>query len=284
MTEDLKSVRHDQGEFEASRGTRLFWQSWNSTDQPVCALILVHGFGEHGGRYQYLVEHLCAANIAVFSFDLRGHGKSAGRRGHIDSMEDYRGDIAAFVDKVESQNPGLPKFIYGHSMGSLLVLDFILRHPEGLAGTIISGAGLEPAGVATAPVVFLARLLSVVWPVFPIRLPVDSSALSRDENEIAAYENDPLVHNVSTARMANELLNTIDRIKDQPQAMQLPILMVHGEADRVNLPSGSRNFISGVVFPDKKLLLYPDGYHEMHNDFDRDAVFTDISGWLLERV
>lgn len=284
MTGDVQPVRHYEGKFEASGGTRLFWQNWTATDQPLCALLLVHGFGEHSGRYPYLVEHLCAANIAVFSFDLRGHGKSDGRRGHITTMEDYRGDIAAFVAKIQSENPGLPTFVYGHSMGSLLVLDFVLRHPEGLAGTIISGSGLEPAGVATAPVVFLARLLSVVWPVFPIKLPVDASALMRDENEISAYENDPLVHNVSTARMANELLNTIDWIKDHPQALQIPILMVHGEADRVNLPSGSRKFISGVVFPDKELLLYPDGYHEMHNDFDRDAVLTDITGWLLERV
>lgn len=284
MTGDARPIRQNKGKLTASRGTRLYWQSWISTDQPRCALILVHGFGEHGGRYPYLVEHLCAANIAVFSFDLRGHGKSDGRRGHINSMEDYRGDIAAFTAKIESQYPGLPKFIYGHSMGSLLVLDFVLRHPEGLAGTIISGAGLEPAGVATAPVVFLARLLSVIWPVFPIKLPVDASALMRDEYEIEAYENDPLVHNVSSARMANELLNAIDWIKDNPQALQIPILMVHGEADRVNLPSGSRDFISGVVFPDKELRLYPNGYHEMHNDFNRETVFTDITGWLLNRI
>ena len=277
-------MRHDEGEIEASRGTGLFWQSWTATDQPLCALILVHGFGEHSGRFPYLVERLCAAGIAVFAFDLRGHGRSGGRRGHINSMADYRSDVASFVAKVGSHYPGLPKFIYGHSMGSLVVLDFVLRHPEGLAGTIISGAGLEPAGVATAPVVFLARVLSRIWPIFPIKIPVDASALMRDEYEIEAYNNDLLVHNVSSARMANELLNTIDWIKEHPQELQMPILMVHGEADRVNLPSGSRNFISGVVFPDKQLLLYPHGYHELHNDLDRETVLTDITCWILDRV
>ena len=186
-------MRHDEGEFQAYGGTRLFRQSWTATDNPVCAVILIHGFGEHSGRYRHFVERLCAANIAVFAFDLRGHGKSDGRRGHMNSMAEYRGDVSAFLAWVDSQLPDIPKFIFGHSMGSLVVLDYVLRHPQGLAGTIISGCGLEPAGVATAPVVFLARTLSVIWPVFPLKLPVDATGLTRDESEVKAYNNDPLV-------------------------------------------------------------------------------------------
>ena len=277
-------MRHDEGEFQAHSDTRLFCQSWIATENPVCALILVHGFGEHSGRYPYFVERLCAANIAVFAFDLRGHGQSDGRRGHMNSMAEYRGDVAAFVARVESQLPNIPKFIFGHSMGSLVVLDYVLRHPEGLAGTIISGCGLEPAGVATAPVVFLARTLSVIWPVFPLRLPVDAAGLTRDKTEIEAYINDPLVHNTGSTRWANELLNAIDWIKKHPQDLQLPILMVHGEADGINLPSGSHNFISSVIFPDKELISYPDCFHELHNDLDKEEVLSDITRWLLDRV
>jgi len=284
MTENVQPVQHDEGVFQASSGTRLFWQSWTATDQPLCALILVHGFGEHSGRYPYLVERLCAADIAVFAFDLRGHGKSAGRRGHIDSMADYRNDVAAFVARVETQYPDLPKFIFGHSMGSLVVLDFVLRHPQGLTGAIISGSGLEPAGVATAPVVFLARTLSVIWPVFPLKIPIDATALTRDTTEFAAYNSDPLVHNTGTARWANEVLNTIHWIKEHPQDLQLPILMIHGAADRLNLPSGSSNFITRVSHPDKKLLLYPDCFHELHNDLNRKEVLTDLTRWLLDRI
>ena len=277
-------MRHDQGEFQAYRGTQLFWQSWTTSDHPVCALILVHGFGEHSGRYRYAVERLCAANIAVFTFDLRGHGQSGGRRGHINSMAEYRGDVAAFMARVESQHQGLPTFIFGHSMGSLVVLDYVLRYPEGLAGTIISGCGLEPAGVATAPVVFLARTLSVIWPTFSLRLPVDATALTRDKSEVEAYNNDPLVHNTGSTRWANELLNAIDWIKKHPQNLQIPLLMVHGEADRVNLPSGSSNFISNVASADKKLMLYPDNFHELHNDLDKESVLRDVTRWLLDRV
>lgn len=277
-------MRHKEGEFAASCGTRLFWQSWTPTDQPLCVLILIHGFGEHSGRYPYLVERLCAAGFAVFSFDLRGHGKSDGRRGHINSMADYRDDVAAFMKLVKSEFPDPPKFIFGHSMGSLVVLDFVLRQPEGLSGTIISGCGLEPAGVATPAVVFLARALSVIWPVFTLKLPVDADALTRDTTEVEAYNSDPLVHNTGTTRWANELLNTINWIKEHPQDLQLPILMVHGEADQVNLPSGSQNFISAVVVHDKKLLLYPGGFHELHNDLDKEKLTTDLTNWLLDRV
>lgn len=284
MQKDNREIRHDEGDFRACRDTRLFWQSWTATDHPVGALILIHGFGEHSGRYSYLVDQLCAAKIKVFAFDLRGHGRSDGRRGHINSITDYRGDISAFMAQLDSRIPDIPKFIFGHSMGSLLVLDYVLRRPQGLAGTVISGAGLEPAGVATAPVVFLARMLSVIWPVFPLTLAVDSALLTRDKTEIENYNNDPLVHQTSTTRMANELLHTIDWIKDHPQNLQLPILMVHGEADSINLPSGSRSFISNVTFPDKTLLIYPDGFHELHNDLDREKVLSDFCSWLLDRV
>jgi len=284
MQENNPPIRHIEGQLQVSGSTGLYWQSWTPPEKPIAVLILIHGFGEHSGRYPYFVERLCADNIAVFAFDLRGHGKTTGRRGHIQSINEFRDDVGAFVKNVRSELPGVPVFIFGHSMGSLVVLDYVLRHPEGLAGTIISGSGLEPAGVATAPVVFLARVLSVVWPVFPIRLPVDATGLSRIESEIERYNNDPLVHNISSARMANELLNAIDWIKTHPQDLQIPLLMVHGEADRVNLPSGSSNFFSAVSFPDKELVLYPGGFHELHNDLDKEKELGDIIRWLHDRV
>jgi len=277
-------VQHEQGEFRGVRDTRLYWQSWAAGDKPLAVLVLVHGFGEHSGRYRYLVEGLCAAGIAVNAFDLRGHGKSGGRRGHVVSMADYRADLSVCLAQAAAGFPGIPSFVFGHSMGSLLVLDYVLRHPQGLAGVIISGAGMEPAGVATPAVVFLARVLAAVWPVFPLRLPVEAADLSRDEAEVAAYRNDPLIHNVSTTRLANELLKTIDWIKTHPQDLQLPILMVHGGADRVNRPSGSQDFIARVNFPDKRLLLYPDSFHEVHNDLDRDRELTDMIRWLREHL
>jgi len=247
-------------------------------------LCLVHGFGEHSGRYRYFVERLCAAGIAVFAFDLRGHGKSEGRRGHVVSMADFRGDLSAFLALVDAQRPGIPRFVFGHSMGSLVVLDFVLRKPHGLTGTIISGAGMEPAGVATPVVVLLARTLAAVWPVFPLRLPVDATGLTRDKNEIDAYESDPLVHNTSTTRMARELLDAIEWIRTHPGDLQTPLLMLHGEADSVNLPSGSRNFISGVTVPDKQLILYPGAFHELHNDLDKGRELTDLVNWLRAHI
>ena len=138
-------------------------------------------------------------------------------------MAEYRGDIAAFMARVESQLEDIPKFIFGHSMGSLAVLDYILRNPRGLTGAVISGCGLEPAGVATAPVIFLARALSVIWPKFSLRIPVDAAGLTRDKNEVESYNNDPLIHNTGSTRWANELLNAIDWIKKHPQDLQIPI-------------------------------------------------------------
>ena len=277
-------MRHQQGEFEGSRGTRLFWQGWVKGDDPKGALCLVHGFGEHSGRYSYFVERLCHADIAVFAFDLRGHGKSEGRRGHVASMADFRDDLFAFLGHVEARVPRVPRFIFGHSMGSLVVLDFVLRNPHGLAGTIISGAGMEPAGVATPALVLLSRVLAAVWPVLPLRVPVEVTGLTHDKDEIEAYENDPLIHNTSTTRMARELLDAIEWIKTHAGDLKTPILMLHGEADRVNLPAGSQNFFARVRVPDKQLILYPGGLHELHNDLHKDRVLTDLVRWLQERI
>jgi len=277
-------VQNRQGTVQGHRDTQLFWQSWEPDSEPVCILVLVHGFSEHSSRYQYFAERLCAAGISVMAFDQRGHGKSPGRRGHIHSMADYRGDVEAVIKLAESKWPDIPKFIFGHSMGSLVVLDYVLHHPQGLAGVITSGAGLEPAGIATPLTVFAAKALSRFWPTFTLPLEVKAKDLTRDQQEIDAYDNDPLVHSNATARWGSEMLKVIEQIKQRPGDLQLPILMMHGTSDSINLASGSQKFIAGVGFPDKCLYLYPDCLHELHNDLDKEKILTDLGKWLLDHV
>jgi len=127
-------------------------------------------------------------------------------------------------------------------------------------------------------------MLAVVWPVFPLRLPVDVTGLTRDKSEIDAYVHDPLIHNISTTRMARELLDATEWIKAHSGDLRTPILMLHGEADKVNLPAGSRNFMARVTVPDKQLLLYPGALHELHNDLDKDKELTDLIRWLHQHI
>jgi alpha-beta hydrolase superfamily lysophospholipase len=244
----------------------------------------VHGISEHSGRYAAVVDGLTAAGFVVCAFDLRGHGRSEGQRGHIDRWSQYRGDVTAYLKQVNARYPGLPVFIYGHSLGALIVAEYVLSNPAGLEGMIVSGIPLIPTGVAKKPLVLLARSLSHVWPTFSVSLGVDGTRLSRDPAAVKAYDEDPLVHHTATARWGTETLDAIDRVKSRMSEIGLPILILHGEADPVNSVEGSKELFAAVSSKDKELHTYPGGKHEPHNDIVREQVVADVEKWLTRQL
>jgi alpha-beta hydrolase superfamily lysophospholipase len=273
-------MKHTEGVFQGAGGIELYYQGWLPEANTRAVLAIVHGFGEHSGRYMNVVDPLTARGYAVYGFDLRGHGRSPGQRGHIDRWTEYREDVRAFLDKIHEQEPKQPVFLLGHSMGALIALDYILHHPEGLRGAIISGAPLEPVGVAKPYLIAIARLLSRVWPRCPMTLALETSAISRDPQVVEAYKTDPLVHDRVSARWGTESLATVEWVKAHPADVKLPILLIHGEADRINAASGSSRFFEAVTFPDKALKIYPGTYHEGHNDINHEQVVNDLAQWL----
>jgi len=273
-------MNHREETFRGADDLELRVQWWRPERGVRAALAIVHGHGEHSGRYMRIVDALLPHGYAVYGFDHRGHGRSRGQRGHIDSWAEYRGDVGAFLRWIAGQEPHAAIFLMGHSMGALVVLDYLLHEPGGIRGAIVSGAPLEPAGVAKRNLVLLSRVLSRVCPRFPLRLALDVSALSRDEAVVRAYVEDPLVHGRFSARWGTESLDTLARVKTRAADVRVPILFIHGEADRLNLPHGSRSFFEGVGFPDKTLHLYPEMYHELHNDVGHEAVIADLKEWL----
>ena len=248
--------------------------------KPGLSWRLIHGFGEHCGRYLNVVNHLTPLGYGVYGFDLRGHGRSPGQRGHIQSWDEYRGDLRAFLQKVSSQEPTLPVFLLGHSMGALIALDYLLHNPAGLRGAIVSGAPLEPVGVAKPFLVLLARVLSRVWPRFSLPLGLDPKGISRDLGVVKAYEADPLVHGKTTVRWGTEILKTIEWVKIHPAEVKIPLLLIHGGSDPLNSPEGTRKFFEKILFPDKEMKIYPGSYHEVHNDFDYEQVMKDMAQWM----
>ncbi|MEJ7758533.1 MAG: lysophospholipase [Gemmatimonadaceae bacterium] len=277
-------MKHENQEFSGGGGLRLQAQSWEPPKSPRAAIALVHGIGEHSGRYADLASHLVHHGFAVLGFDHRGHGRSPGRRGHIDTWLDYREDLRAFVRHCTQVAPGSPLFLYGHSMGALIALDYAIAHPEGLAGLIVSGVPLQPTGVAKAHLVAIARILSRIVPAFSISLGLDEKGISRDPAVIEAYRRDPLVHPLVSMRWGTEILATIDRVRSLAGTIALPLLVVHGGADPINSPDGSRELLDAASSTDKSLHLYPGGLHEPHNDLDRSLVFQDVEQWLTHRV
>jgi alpha-beta hydrolase superfamily lysophospholipase len=270
--------------FPGAGGVLLHRRCWPAEGAPRGVVALVHGIGEHSGRYANLVGPLTARGYTVCGFDHRGHGRSPGRKGHIDRWEDYRRDVAAFVGQAEREGAGLPVFLYGHSLGALIALDYALHHPEGLAGLIVSAAPIRPTGVTKPHLVAAARVLSRLWPVFPLRLGLDTRALSRDDSVVRAYLDDPLVHSRVSVRWGMEAMVALARVRAAMAGIRLPALILHGGADRIHDAEGSLILFDALPGPDKEVRIYRDGAHEPHNDLCREQVVADVLGWLEERT
>ena len=273
-----------EGTFRGAGGIELYYRCRRPEGEVRAVLAIVHGHGEHSGRYANVVHALVPCGYAVYGFDHRGHGHSRGQRGHIDSWTQYRGDVGAFLRLIEDREPDRPVFLMGHSMGALVVLDWLLHDSRGIRGAVISAAPIEPAGVAKPTLVLMSRLLSRVCPRFPMRLALDTSALSRDAAVVRDYVEDSLVHGRFTARWGAESLAAVARVKALAAEVNVPMLFVHGEADRLNLPGGIRHFFGMVTCADKALNVYPEMYHELHNDLGHDRVLGDLERWLARHL
>ena len=274
---------HQEGWFTGAGGLSLFRQSWRPAGPARAVLINIHGLGDHSGLYPALVEHFTARGMAVYAADLRGNGRSAGQRGYVERWDEYRDDLARFVALVLQEEPGRPVFLLGNSLGGLIVLDYVLHQSEGIRGVIAASPPLGRVGVP-APLMALGRILSRVWPRFSVRTGLDLSGLARDPVVLETVLADPLFHRVGTARLSTEVVAAISRVQAAAPRFPLPLLVVHGSADRLVPPDGSRAFVARVGHPDKELREYSGAYHVLFADLDRERVLTDVERWIVARL
>ena len=271
---------HDEGRFRTLDGLQLFWQRWAPDEEPRAVVVIVHGVCEHSGRYGNLVEPLVEDGYAVYAYDQRGHGLSPGPRVHIDRWAQYRDDLGIFLALVADWAPGLQVVLYGHSMGSLVVLDYVLAHPHGLAGLVVSGVALQPAGVGTAWQVAAARVLTHVTPRLALDLHIRPDALSRDPQAVVAALADPALTSRATVRWGTEGLATVATVRRRLDEIEIPLLVLHGGADPLNRPAGAQELVDSVASADTTLHVYPGVRHEPHNDLGHEAVAADVIEWL----
>src|SRR5579884_966775 len=261
----------------------LHRRSWLPEGAPRAAVLVMHGYGEHSGRYDYLATALTASGYAVHAIDLRGYGRSSGSRGHIQSWDAYLSDIAALHVAVRDTSPDLPLFFYGHSMGGLLVLDYAGRHPEGIAGVIVSAPALGRLPAAW-PLRALAAVLTVIRPTVAMEFPGDPTILVSDPAAIGAWRADDLIHGRASARFSAEMARAMREVPRRAPDFRVPLLILHGSEDRLILPEGSREFYENAGSEDKVRIVYEGGRHEPHQDRDRDRVIRDIVTWLDHRT
>jgi alpha-beta hydrolase superfamily lysophospholipase len=275
---------HFEGRFSGAGGLSLFRQSWRPSQGPTrAALVNLHGLGDHSGLYPTVVEHFTARGFAVHSPDLRGNGRSAGQRAYVERWEEFREDLHRFLELVRAEEPGRPIFLLGNSLGGLIVLDYALRRPEGIRGVIAASPPLGRLGVP-APLLALGRVFSRVWPRFSLRTGMDLSGLARDPGVAETVLADPLFHRVGTARLSTEVVAAIARVQAAAPEFPLPVLVLHGSADRMVPPDGSRAFVARVAHPDRQLREYAGAYHVLFADLDRERVLTDVEQWIVARL
>ena len=272
-------MEHSESTFSGFGGLELYYQCWRPEGEPTAALAVVHGFGEHSGRYDNVVGWFVPQGYAVHAFDLRGHGRSPGPRGYVNEWAEFREDVKSFLELVHEQEPGRPVVLLGHSMGGLIVLESVLHHPGGLAGVIASGPTLAQVGVSPL-LMTLSKVLSGILPRLALNTKLDATTISRDPAVVEAYVNDPLVHSLGTPRLGTELTQAVEWTQAHAAEMRVPCLIVHGSADRLAPPEGSRVFYENIRLGDKERQAYEGYYHEVFNDVGKERVLADVGAWV----
>ena len=277
-------MEHTEGRFSGRKGLTLYYQCWLPDGEPKAVLLVAHGLAEHTGRYANLVDYFVPKGYAICSHDYRGHGKSDGLRSHVERFSDYLDDLKTFFDIVRSEHHDNKIFLVGHSLGALVATAYSVRHQHDLAGLIVSAVIIK-AGASVTPVHrAAARILSMLLPKMGVTV-IDASAISQDKAVVDAYVNDPLVYRGKIrARIGAELLSTVRRMPSEMPRIKLPILIMHGTADRLSDPEGSRMLYDRVSSKDKTLKLYEGFYHEIFNEPGHKQVLADMEAWLDNRI
>jgi alpha-beta hydrolase superfamily lysophospholipase len=279
---ERRVVRRSTALFSAPDGTRLFRRSWLPS-QAQRTLVIVHGFAEHSGRYDHVGAWFSTRDFAVHAYDQRGHGKSDGARGHVDSFSQLLDDLESFLSFVRREHPEQPLVLLGHSLGGLVVATLLCERKPDLLGAVTVGPPLELGPGVSALRLRVARTLRRFAPRLRLGARIDASDLSRDPEVARAYDADPLVFRKATASFAAESLDTAVRTGAAGRVVQVPLLMLHGEADRLCPPRGSRSFHGQLRGAGHRLRVYPKLRHEILNEPEQEQVFEDVLAWVLER-
>jgi alpha-beta hydrolase superfamily lysophospholipase len=280
----LEQSTHKDGRFPGHGGVPLYYQAWTPAEKPYRAVLVnLHGLGDHSGLYPHVGSYFPSRGLAVYAYDMRGNGRSPGQRAFLKHWDEYRGDLDAFLRKLRNWEPGLPIFLLGNSLGGLVVLDYVLHRPEGVAGVIAAAPALGAVGVP--PILMrLGRVMSRIWPRFSLRVGMDLSGLARDSAVVEAVLSDPLFHRRGTARLSTEVTAAIDRVQAGASTLAVPLLILHGSEDRMVPPDGSRRFFASVRFPDREFREYPGGYHGLFADWGHETVLRDVERWIDSHI
>lgn len=268
-------------ELRTKDGLTLSGKSWLPADAPKKIICLVHGHGEHIGRYEHFATHFIQDGIAVFAVDLRGHGRSEGKRGHAPSYELLMSDVEELIKAARIDYNNTPIILYGHSMGGNLVASFILKNNmKELEGAVLSSPWLTLAFDPPSAQVKLAKLVRKVLPSLTQHSKLNAQLLSKDPEVIKAYKNDPLVHDLVSPSLFLSILKGGEDALSKASQLKLRTLVMHGDDDKITSASSSRHFAKDGRAEYK---LWKGLKHEPHNEPEQKEVLTFVSDWILKK-
>lgn len=278
------AVRRLGGSITGVGGLRLAWRGHTVADARA-ALVLVHGLGDHGGRYDEFAARMAGSGISTWVMDLRGHGASEGRRGHVPSFGIHLQELDRFRREVEGlTSQPVPLFLLGQSMGGLIALRYMEEYSGRFRGAVICSPWLATAMPVPRWKSLLAPLMSRLLPTLPFRHGLDPDALSRDPAVAAAYRQDPLAQPYITPRTFAEASHAMGLVLQRSDRIGVPLLFMMGDADRIVDTERTLRFARSAVGPDVTVRLYPDHYHELLLETDRAAIHREIREWIMARV
>jgi alpha-beta hydrolase superfamily lysophospholipase len=278
--------------FDGVGGVRIVYDVWTPTEgrsgatgdsaqpEPSGVVILCHGYGEHAGRYHHVAQRFGEGGLITYAIDLRGHGRSGGKRVHLKKISEYTDDFHHLVGIATAAHPELKRVVLGHSMGGGVVFTYGVEHPDDYAAMVLSGPAVYAQDSVSSVMIAVANVLGSILPGLPVEnLPAD--AVSRDPEVVAAYEADPLVHHGKLpAGIAKALLGVGATMPQRAASLTAPLLVVHGGQDKLIPVDGSRRLIECVGSTDVNLKVYPELYHEVFNEPEKAVVLDDVVSWI----
>jgi acylglycerol lipase len=281
MSEQSVSVPRE--EIVASAGApKIFLRSWRPAGEPRAIVVVCHGFNSHGGQYVNVAEALAAAGLSVYALDLRGRGKSDGERFFVSDVDEYVSDVAAVVKVAKGREPGLPVFLLGHSAGGVVSCCYAVDHQVELAGLICESFAYR----VPAPGIALG-LLKVVSRFAPRlkTLKLKNRDFSRIPSVVQRLDSDPLTANEQQPAMTMAaMIRANESLDHDLHLIHIPVLILHGTADKATLPAGSQRFYDRAETSDKNLRLYEGHFHDLLQDTGQELVMADILAWIDAHV
>lgn len=257
--------------------TSFYGQVWEAKNTQAI-VVLVHGMGEHSGRYQHVAKKLTDHDFSVVAFDHFGHGKTAGKRGHNPSFDAVLESVSKTIEKAKEMFPNKPVFLYGHSMGGNTVINYVLRKPTTLKGVIATSPFLKLAFVPPKIKLAVGKLLQKIAPSITMGNELDANDISRDKIEVEKYINDPLVHDKISPNFSLTFIETGKWAIENAHKLKTPLFLLHGTGDKIIDYKGTQEFANTA--DTATLKLYEGGYHELQNDLCKEEMLQDVINWL----